>query len=171
MTRQCLYCAKEIPKNSSSNFCSKECWTEYKKLKSMNIDADKQATVMLKQSEISNMEPKYETAPPVPKSRRRSPQSESGFLNLQKRVEELESIVNAIQSSAGKTSDRDSGDEIRDIISRLTKIEDKLSGIDHVIRTSGKLESRLKAVESRLEGTTSTGEHVTKKGFFARLFG
>jgi hypothetical protein len=76
MTRQCLYCAKEITKSSASNFCSKECWTEYKKLKAFNVGADKQATVMLKKSElnlpsdqVAIINPQSDSAPtPTPSS-------------------------------------------------------------------------------------------------------
>ncbi|MBN1295664.1 hypothetical protein JXA80_02720 [bacterium] len=53
MSRHCLYCAKELPKNSTNNFCSKECWTEYKRLKAMDVGTDKQATVLLKRSELA----------------------------------------------------------------------------------------------------------------------
>ncbi|HPQ40068.1 MAG TPA: hypothetical protein PLV45_06805 [bacterium] len=53
MSRHCLYCAKELPKGSTNNFCSKECWTEYKKLKAMDVGTDKQATVLLKRSELA----------------------------------------------------------------------------------------------------------------------
>lgn len=53
MSRHCLYCAKELPKSSTNNFCSKECWTEYKKLKAMDVGTDKQATVLLKRSELA----------------------------------------------------------------------------------------------------------------------
>ena len=55
MSRRCLYCGKDLSKESTSNFCSKDCWTEYKKVKSMNVDADKQATVLLKRNEIAGV--------------------------------------------------------------------------------------------------------------------
>jgi hypothetical protein len=56
MSRHCLYCAKELPKTATNNFCSKDCWTEYKKLKAMDIGTDKQATVLLKRSELNDSE-------------------------------------------------------------------------------------------------------------------
>ncbi len=54
MSRHCLYCAKELPKDVTNNFCSKNCWTEYKKLKALDVGTDKQATVLLKRSEIQD---------------------------------------------------------------------------------------------------------------------
>ncbi len=62
MSRHCLYCAKELPKGATNNFCSKECWTEYKKLKAMDVGTDKQATVLLKRSELAEGEFKEEFA-------------------------------------------------------------------------------------------------------------
>lgn len=56
MSRRCLYCAKELPKTATNNFCSKECWTEYKKLKALDIGTDRQATVLLKRSELAEKE-------------------------------------------------------------------------------------------------------------------
>ncbi|MCD4653288.1 hypothetical protein K8T06_05080, partial [bacterium] len=55
MSRHCLYCAKELPKSSTNNFCSKDCWNEYKKLKAMDVGTDKQATVLLKRSELAGV--------------------------------------------------------------------------------------------------------------------
>jgi hypothetical protein len=56
MSRHCLYCAKELPKAATNNFCSKNCWTEYKKLKAMDVGTDKQATVLIKRSELQGVQ-------------------------------------------------------------------------------------------------------------------
>lgn len=66
MSRHCLYCAKELPKTATNNFCSKDCWTEYKKLKAMDIGTDKQATVLLKRSELNDSEGSGDQSAPDP---------------------------------------------------------------------------------------------------------
>jgi hypothetical protein len=178
MTRQCLYCAKEIVKSSTSNFCSKECWTEYKKLKAMSIDADKQATVMLKRTDMPNSEPRYEERPPqqLPRSQETPP---PGSFDVHKRMELFEKSVNdklidmtnSIKNIEPKHSSSNlDSEESQDILSRIAKLETELEGIDQIVKAASKLEDRILAMEKRLR-QINVAESNEKRGFFARLFG
>ena len=179
MTRQCLYCAKELPKGSASNFCSKECWTEYKKLKAMNVGADKQATVLLKRSEIQgNKQPI--TSQSVAQSQPTSaPESEENNLNL--RIEALERSINdkfiklsdSVKSQIqelGNAGDSGKPHASDDLVKRLTLLEQRFNEIEQTFRSFTKLEDRIHLLEKKIrQGGTS--QNIKKQGFFARLFG
>ncbi len=170
MTRQCLYCTKELPKNSASNFCSKECWTEYKKLKAMNVDSDKQATVMLKRSDIPS--------PSVEAPRNNTPPSASeSSPDMLQRLEALEKLF---QEKAFESESRAEPTPqatpivdpsmIDDFNSRLQKLETELHAMEDQIRFLNKLTDRINALETKTRSQTPEPP-ARKKGFFARLFG
>ncbi len=48
MAGQCLNCGKPLPKDVQSSFCSRSCWQEYKSRRGLEVTAERQATVMLK---------------------------------------------------------------------------------------------------------------------------
>jgi hypothetical protein len=179
MTRQCLYCGKELPKTTASNFCSKECWTEYKKLKAMNVDADKQATVLLKkvdmplkaessQNEIDTHEPTEE------------PMKETDLMDrmdafeslIQERLNDLDDSFRSLAAnmSSGTSSEQsEHGSLSDDVLARLAKLEEELERIQPGSPPDTKLEERISALEKRIR-QLNTSEHREKKGFFARLF-
>ena len=185
MSRQCLYCAKELPKGTASNFCSKECWNEYKKLKSLNVDADKQATVLLKRSEMnSNLEDEQakeikESEPPTPPETAQEPASGS-IAAMRQKIDKLEIALRShlsdyenIQTYLDNISKSES--EIpSDFTEKISQIEQNMMKVDELIRNVSKFEDRLITLEKRVktfEHRESMASNVEKKGFFARLFG
>ncbi len=189
MSRQCLYCASELPKGTASNFCSKECWTEYKKLKSMNVDADKQATVLLKRTDLNSVtedEQVQENKPAEDPGLQESAPEQSGgsIASLRRRLDQLERDLRDHVSDfenmqeemdrvrfAGKEEKAEISDDVADKISHM---EQNLHKVDELLRNIGKFEDRLISLEKRLktiEHRESMEKTVEKKGFFARLFG
>jgi hypothetical protein len=193
MTRQCLYCAKEIPRSSASNFCSKECWTEYKKLKAMNVGADKQATVLLKKSEISDSGDTTPTQPSIqPAAAALQPEQLKELETLKEKIESLESMLKEkYQELADTVSAMDTAEipenatpvdtsafdtKIDDLISRVNKLEIDFEKLEHLAKAAGKFEDRLAALEQSQKEeadkpVSKDPPPPQKKGFFAKLFG
>ncbi|MBN1354812.1 hypothetical protein JXA40_00925 [bacterium] len=170
MTRQCLYCEKELPKNTASNFCSKECWNEYKKLKAMNIDVDKQATVLLKKSEIpifSDNKQEPDEPDPIGDLTGRIDALER---SLNDRLIELNDLLNTRIHSEQKIQPRDGVFEAGgDLRKRLEKMEENLTEFDQTVQSVLKMEERLAAVEKKIRQIQNP-EPNKRRGFFARLF-
>lgn len=200
MSRHCLYCAKELPKGATNNFCSKDCWTEYKKLKAMDVGTDKQATVLLKRSELTESElgEEYiENAPGEESQPDGTRKSEADVFD--------DAVSAARQETAHGTAARKPPTEITSISERLTNLEvllnerlgqgkadaqglldDIARKIDDLTVRQHKLEVEMEKVDTFLRSvdkfedrirkierqvqTTSSGVTAPKKGFFARLF-
>ncbi len=187
MTRQCLYCAKELAKTSTSNFCSKDCWTEYKKLKSMNVASAVQATVMLKKNEFAGGA--SDSGSDVIDSQISSSARDMAFSELSQRIEaaehmlvekfqDLTSLIESLkfeevspypeeQSSLAITAEK-----AEEFQNRIARLEGDLEKMEILTRGLDKLEDRFRMIEKRLKGIeTSQPSTEKKKGFFAKLFG
>ncbi|GEM_PF-4221026 len=170
MTRQCLYCTKELPKNSASNFCSKECWTEYKKLKAMNVDSDKQATVMLKRSDIPSPSPETPKNNAPLLSNETAPDMLQRLEALEKMIQEKTFESESREELSGQASLVIDPSMIEDFNTRLQKVETELHALEDQIRFLNKLTDRINALETKIR-TQTPETPAKKKGFFARLFG
>lgn len=171
MTRQCLYCTKELPKNSASNFCSKECWTEYKKLKAMNVDSDKQATVLLKRSDMPA------SVPDAPKNNVSAAITDTA--ELSSRIEVIEKMLNEkifeiehrAETEVPQPSQLvDNSSVIDELSSRILKIESDVHVLEDQAKAIAKISERLSSLETKIR-ILPTETPQKKKGFFARLFG
>jgi len=178
MTRQCLYCGKELPKTTASNFCSKECWTEYKKVKAMNVDADKQATVLLKKVDIP---PQTESQPEeIPLETAQEPFVETSELMermntyealIQDRLSDMDETIRSLASNMADTAAVEPGhiESSEEVINRLSILEEKLENAEPATLPDEQIEERISALEKRIRQISSS-EPRRKKGFFARLF-
>ena len=176
MTRQCLYCNKEITKDSSSNFCSKECWTEYKKLKAFNVGADKQATVLLKRPDIQQMTHGNSQAT----EGEATPAMAKQELDFDKKLEALERTLNDkiieikdtlrahIDNPPSVNSPVDDA-TVQTLIKTVASIEQKVTELEGNMRNLAKSEKRMVGLEKKLK-LVGSDEIAQKKGFFARLF-
>ncbi len=158
MSRQCLYCAKELPKSSASNFCSKECWTEYKKLKALNVGADRQATVMLKRSELQEQE---QNKPPTPMRNEPGP-SATKTKPVTKSEPAPETQPEVLDESVQEQEVLPAGKAVVDdaLLERIERMEEIINAIppDGSEDTAGisgeqldQLESRIKVLENSLD--------------------
>jgi len=186
MSRQCLYCSNELPKTTASNFCSKECWTEYKKLKAFNIDSDKQATVLLKKSDIAAADSLADESAESPADSQQPAASDSDtiqpkeFTDFEQKLSSLEQTFNdkfieltdsinmKIQPLQESKQTSESTD-ISDINNRIIKLENDRERIEQLYRSTSKFEDRLITIEKKIREFKSASK-VKKKGFFARLF-
>ncbi|MBN1878757.1 hypothetical protein JW823_01485 [bacterium] len=121
MSRHCLYCAKELPKGATNNFCSKDCWTEYKKLKAMDVGTDKQATVLLKRSELADSEFADEYLSSSASAEAAT--EESTVADSQRSTHEAEVFEDAVPDAPRTGSTKKSPTEITSISDRLTNLE------------------------------------------------
>lgn len=129
MSRRCLYCAKELPKTATNNFCSKECWTEYKKLKALDIGTDRQATVLLKRSDVvesidAGLEPDFQLSDRL--------QDTVGELSADHHFDQAALDGPGLSSTTKSASDRQpdsaSSKKIEALSTRLATLENLLTG-------------------------------------------
>lgn len=196
MSRQCLYCAKELPKSSASNFCSKECWTEYKKLKALNVGADRQATVMLKRSDLPEpeqaeprlptpmrTEPVRTSPDPIPTRPRRPvtpnipdvvPDSPGAYVadeGLLERIQKMEdAFIDFQEYTLAEQSAGNSSEKIEQLESRISVLEGKLTEFLRRLENTEAMDNRLNFLEKRVKSLSALEDTVNSRGFFARLF-
>ncbi|MGB3975984.1 MAG: hypothetical protein WBM02_10965 [bacterium] len=129
MSRRCLYCAKELPKTATNNFCSKECWTEYKKLKALDIGTDRQATVLLKRSDVvesidAGLEPDFQLSDRL--------QDTVGELSADHHFDQAAldgaGLSSTTKSAPDRQQDSVSSKKIEALSTRLATLENLLTG-------------------------------------------